>query len=46
MGEQMSILEFLSKLEKANGDQVMELIHKFQCGGIFFTDIDYEVGDE
>lgn len=50
----MTIFEFLKILETANGDEVLELIHWFQCGRIEFTDIDYiakmkelrEVGNE
>lgn len=44
--KKMTIIEFLKILETANGDQVLELIHLFQCGGIEFTDLDYEVNDE
>lgn len=42
----ISILEFLKKLETGSGDDVLELVSKFQSGGIDFTDFDYYVGEE
>lgn len=41
--KKMSIFEFLKKLETAIGDDALDLISSFQCGGIEFTDLDYEV---
>lgn len=41
--KRMTVIEFLKKLEKASGDEALDLIHLFQCGGIEFTDLDYEV---
>lgn len=43
--KRMSIFDFLRTLETASGDEALELISLFQCGGIEFTGIDYEVED-
>jgi len=43
---EISIFEFLKRLETGSGDEVLELVIKFQSGGIDFTDFDYEVEDE
>ena len=40
---EMSIFEFLKKLETGSGDDVLELVSTFQSGGIDFTDFEYEV---
>lgn len=39
--KRMSIFDFLRTLESASGDDALELISLFQCGGIEFIDLDY-----
>lgn len=41
----ISIFEFLKKLETGSGDDILELVSAFQSGGINFTDFDYEFGE-
>lgn len=43
---EISIFEFLKRLETGSGDEVLELVSEFQSGGIDFTDLDYYVGEE
>lgn len=42
----MSIFEFLKRLETGNGDEIMEIVSKFQSGAIDFTDFDYFVCED
>lgn len=41
--KRMTIFDFLRILETASGDEAIELISLFQCGGIEFIDLDFEV---
>ena len=43
---EISIYTFLKQLETGSGDDILEIVSNFQCGGVEFTDFDYEVGEE